>query len=120
MWRSIIVYTSVLLSCVSAKMGINNTSGVISNPSAVDGHTFDYIVVGGGLTGLTIAARLSEDTHRTVLVIEAGNDDRTDSRTLDIYRCAPKHGSCVYIPRSRPNLQSSGSVSLGFRLELGC
>ncbi|KAF2017177.1 GMC oxidoreductase [Aaosphaeria arxii CBS 175.79] len=32
--------------------------------------TFDYIVVGGGTTGLTVAARLSE--HASVAVIEAG------------------------------------------------
>ncbi|KAF1831959.1 alcohol oxidase [Decorospora gaudefroyi] len=38
----------------------------------ISGQTFDYIVVGGGLTGLTVANRLSEDSSRTVLVIENG------------------------------------------------
>lgn len=33
---------------------------------------FDYIVVGGGTGGLTIATRLAEDTNVTVAVIEAG------------------------------------------------
>lgn len=28
------------------------------------GKTFDYIIVGGGLTGLTVANRLSEDSGR--------------------------------------------------------
>ncbi|KAJ4338987.1 hypothetical protein N0V95_007907 [Ascochyta clinopodiicola] len=38
----------------------------------ISGKTYDYIVVGGGLTGLTVANRLSEDSSRTVLVIENG------------------------------------------------
>ncbi|XPS69124.1 hypothetical protein M3J09_001404 [Ascochyta lentis] len=39
----------------------------------IAGKTYDYIVVGGGLTGLTVANRLSEDSSRTVLVLENGN-----------------------------------------------
>ncbi|KAH7396829.1 hypothetical protein DE146DRAFT_789471 [Phaeosphaeria sp. MPI-PUGE-AT-0046c] len=56
---------------------------VASGPSTdngeqgINGRTFDYIIVGGGLTGLAVANRLSEDTSRTVLVLENGyiNDD---------------------------------------------
>jgi hypothetical protein len=32
-------------------------------PEDVSGKTFDYIVVGGGLTGLVVANRLSENPH---------------------------------------------------------
>ncbi|KAF2127475.1 GMC oxidoreductase [Dothidotthia symphoricarpi CBS 119687] len=34
--------------------------------------TYDYVIVGGGTTGLVVANRLSEDPEKTVLVIENG------------------------------------------------
>ena len=34
--------------------------------------TFDYVVIGGGTAGLTIAARLAEGTSNEVAIIEAG------------------------------------------------
>ena len=36
------------------------------------GKTFDYIVIGGGTGGLTVATRLSEDPSKSVLVLEGG------------------------------------------------
>lgn len=46
-------------------------SRIISSASDVD-ETYDYVVIGGGTAGLTVADRLSEDGGMSVLVIEHG------------------------------------------------
>lgn len=56
---------------------------IIHNPADVDGHYFDYIIVGGGLTGLTAAARLTEIPDISVLVIESGFWE--SDRSADVY-----------------------------------
>ncbi|KAK2763406.1 gmc oxidoreductase [Colletotrichum kahawae] len=43
---------------------------------------YDYVVVGGGLSGLVVANRLSENSDVTVLVIEAGELDRREGRVI--------------------------------------
>ncbi|KAK5996275.1 Dehydrogenase [Cladobotryum mycophilum] len=44
--------------------------------------SFDYVIVGGGTAGLTVANRLSEDKEVKVLVIEAGPDNSKDPLVL--------------------------------------
>lgn len=61
-------------------------AAVTTNASLAAGQTFDYIVVGGGLTGITVAARLAENSSVSVLLVEAGADNRNDPRVYDIHR----------------------------------
>ncbi|OBT88505.1 hypothetical protein VE02_03441 [Pseudogymnoascus sp. 03VT05] len=48
--------------------------------AATDGAHFDFIVVGGGTAGNTVAGRLAENLSVTILVVEAGvgNPDEVD------------------------------------------
>ena len=63
---------------------------VIYNPEHIHHREYDYVIVGGGLTGLTVAARLSENPKITVLVIESGlweSDRGPDITNLTNYGC---------------------------------
>ncbi len=44
--------------------------------------TYDYVIIGGGTAGLTLAARLTEDPEVTVGVIEAGQNRLADPNIL--------------------------------------
>lgn len=46
--------------------------------------TFDFIVVGGGTCGLTVANRLSENANVAVAVVEPGQDVRDNSNVTDV------------------------------------
>ena len=41
---------------------------------------YDFVVIGGGTSGLVVASRLSEDPHVQILVIEAGESYLEDPR----------------------------------------
>src|SRR5262245_13176763 len=45
---------------------------------------FDFVVVGGGTAGAVVAARLAEDRHTTVCLLEGGPSDEGDQRVLEL------------------------------------
>lgn len=68
--------------------------------SAVNGKAFDFVIAGGGVAGLALAARLSEWRNVTVCLIEAGGDGSDVRDSIDI---PGKHiGPCRIKPRSAP------------------
>lgn len=62
------VKTAVATALYSNSFGVPGVNG-----------TFDYVVIGGGTAGLTIAARLAEDSDVSVAVIEAGGFYQQDN-----------------------------------------
>ncbi|MEU1999862.1 GMC family oxidoreductase [Rhodococcus sp. NPDC019627] len=89
-------------------------------------NTFDYVVVGGGTAGCIVAARLSEEPSVSVLLLEAGGDERrpevqtpemwpaTLGSDLDwAFQTVPqqKLGRAVPVPRGRV-LGGSGSINV--------
>ncbi|KAH7067876.1 choline dehydrogenase [Paraphoma chrysanthemicola] len=68
---------SAMLSLAISALAATMTTGLTS----VNGKSYDYIVVGGGLSGLVVANRLTEDMQVSVLVVENGAiDDRAPTR----------------------------------------
>ncbi|KAK0639798.1 glucose oxidase [Cercophora newfieldiana] len=52
--------------------GASLTSGAILNPQEAAGKTYDYVIIGGGTSGLTVGDRLSKSGKHSVLVIDYG------------------------------------------------
>ncbi|KAB2570998.1 putative choline dehydrogenase protein [Lasiodiplodia theobromae] len=60
-------------------------ASAVAVTGSVDGKSYDYIIVGGGLSGLVAANRLSENSKVSVLVIEYGPLDRSNKTLVPYY-----------------------------------
>lgn len=57
--------------------------------------SFDYVIVGGGTAGLTLASRLSENPHIQIAVVEAGGYSETDSGNNSVVPGYAGYGTSV-------------------------
>lgn len=71
-------------SAAPAGQTTSQSNGILTDASKIADKAFDYIIAGGGLTGLTVASRLSEDPDMSILVIEGGQDNHADPRVNDV------------------------------------
>lgn len=69
-------------ACAAAHPGASSRQR--ARQAAADQQVYDYVVVGGGTSGLVVANRLSEDASVSVLVVEQGDSVYDDPTVTDV------------------------------------
>ncbi|KAL7415432.1 hypothetical protein BDY24DRAFT_369258 [Mrakia frigida] len=71
---------------------------IVSDPNTIADRSFDFVIAGGGVSGLALAARLAEYSNFTVCLIEAGGsgDDVADQINIPGYSYLNGLGGTAY------------------------
>ena len=74
MWKFTQIFALLIWIAESngSPLGHSAPHAVVLNHTEQIENCYDYIIVGGGTSGLVVANRLTENPHITVLVIERG------------------------------------------------
>ncbi|KAK4151279.1 pyranose dehydrogenase 3 [Chaetomidium leptoderma] len=76
----------------------------------IDGSVYDYVIVGGGISRLVVANRLTEDRRTSVLVIERGYFDDKPEAIVPWY-ANQLDDSVMIRPESAPNPELNNTTS---------
>ncbi|KAF9872374.1 hypothetical protein CkaCkLH20_10201 [Colletotrichum karsti] len=75
--------TLALLACAQSTAALRvPRHATVASRQTVDETKYDFVIAGGGVSGLTVADRLTEDPNVNVLVIETGPFDKNEDSVL--------------------------------------
>ncbi|CEL10586.1 hypothetical protein ASPCAL13703 [Aspergillus calidoustus] len=77
-WTACIARLILGIGLGSPVLAVSASHGKVLTSEAQLRSSYDYVIVGGGVSGLTVANRLSENPKNSILVIEAGDFDQDE------------------------------------------
>lgn len=96
-------------------LGLLSLAAAVPTRHLSEESTYDYIVVGGGTSGLVVANRLSELEDVTVLVIEAGDSVLNNPNVTDTAGYSKAFGTAIDWAYETVNQEYGGNITTTMR-----